>query len=443
MPSPVTSTEAMCTKLSLLRLALLAVVGMLCQVTTMAQWQRAVIVRPQYLDITEIHIANPTAVFAAGVRGDTLVIARSSDRGASFTIAYEASAEERRSGILTITSVNDSVLFACGERTFVVSSDTGKSWSDATPLLPDSILSRLGTFYNLTSSASYRGQYTVISGYVGGNFKPIYLRYYPRTGTWQVLESLRTYDGMTAVSDRVVYAHVWDSDAYKSVDTGSTYSRISRDPLFNVYDISFSDSIVGRAAGWWFSSTTDGGVTWNNKQVCRHGCSSVVFVDTLNGWIGSSQALFRTTDGGLTWQDQTGFIDTRPEPANRWRATHLVAIDSINAIFGGDHGLWVTFNGGVGTTSVDPSGDLTHPKGLQLSPNPAIDDITITTPTASAGRLLIVDQAGRTVYERVVASTSSIDHTLRVSTDQFQRGVYLVLFQSADGVVAEKLLVSW
>jgi len=168
-----------------------------------------------------------------------------------------------------------------------------------------------------------------------------------------------------------------------------------------------------------------------------------VFVDTLNGWIGSSQALFRTTDGGLTWQDQTKFIDTRPLPSNYWDAKHLAAIDSNIAFFGGREGLWVTFNGGVGTTSADPSGDRSHPNGLQLSPNPAIDDITITTPTASAGRLLIVDQAGRTVYERVVASTSSIDHTLRVSTDQFQRGVYLVLFQSADGVVAEKLLVSW
>ncbi|MBK6760975.1 MAG: T9SS type A sorting domain-containing protein [Ignavibacteria bacterium] len=443
MPSPFTSTEAMCTKLPLLRLALLAVVGVLCQITTMAQWQRAVIVRPQYLDITEIHIANPMAVVVGGLRNDTLVIARSSDRGATFTIVYEALTFGGGSGILTMTSVNDSVLFACGERVFVVSSDTGRSWSDATPLLPDSILSRLGTFYNLTSSASYRGQYTVISGYVGGNFKPIYLRYYPHTGTWQVIESLAIYDGMTAVSDRVVYAHIWDSEAYKSVDTGSTYSRISRDPLYNVYDISFSDSIVGRVAGWWFSSTTDGGVTWNNKQVCRHGCSSVVFVDTLNGWIGSSQALFRTTDGGLTWQDQTKFIDTRPLPSNYWDAKHLAAIDSNIAFFGGREGLWVTFNGGVGTTSADPSGDRSHPNGLQLSPNPAIDDITITTPTASAGRLLIVDQAGRTVFERVVASTSSIDHTLRVSTDQFQRGVYLVLFQSADGVVAEKLLVSW
>jgi photosystem II stability/assembly factor-like uncharacterized protein len=325
---------------------------------------------------------------------------------------------------------------------FVVSSDTGRSWSDATPLLPDSILSRLGTQYKLTSSASYRGQYTVISGYVG-NFKPIYLRYYPHTGTWQVLETPRAYDGMVAISERVVYAHVWDSEAYKSVDTGSTYSRISRDPLYNVYDISFSDSMVGRVAGWWFSSTTDGGATWNNRQVCRHGCSSVVFIDTLYGWTGSSQALFRTTDGGLTWQDQTSFIDTRPEPANRWRATHLAAIDSNNAIFGGSYGLWVTFNGGAGTTSIDPSEDGSDPNGLQLSPNPAIDDITITTPTASAGRLLIVDQAGRTVYERVVESTGSTDHTLRVSTAQFQRGVYLVVFQCSDGVVAEKLVISW
>lgn len=443
MQSPFTSTEAMCTKLPLLRLALLAVVGMLCQLPAMAQWQRAVIVPSQYLDVTEIQIANPMAVVVGGLRNDTLVIARSSDRGATFTIVYEALTFGGGSGILTMTSVNDSVLFACGERVFVVSSDTGKSWSDATPLLPDSILSRLGTFYNLTSSASYRGQYTVISGYVGGNFKPIYLRYYPRTGTWQVLESLRTYDGMTAVSENDVYAHVWEGDIYKSTDAGSTYSDITKYPFDGAYDICFLDSLNGNAAGGLLHSTNDGGSTWSSKDVCRFGCSSVVFVDTLYGWTSGSKALHRTTDGGLTWQDQTSFIDTRPEPANWWKATHLVAIDSNNAIFGGSYGLWVTFNGGVGSTSVDPSGDRPHPNGLQLSPNPAIDDITITTPTASAGRVLIVDQAGRTVFERVVESASSTVHTLRVSTDQFQRGVYLVLFQSANGVVAEKLLVSW
>lgn len=408
----------------------------------MAQWQRAVIVRPQYLDITEIHIANPTAVFAAGVRGDTLVIARSSDRGASFAIAYEAPADGDGSGIQTIASVNDSMLFACGGNVFIASRDTGRSWSDASPLLPDSILSRLGTQYKLTSSASYRGEYTVISGYVDET-ESVFIKYFPRTGSWQLIDSQLAFDGMTAPGENVVYAHVWDRDIFKSTDSGTTYSDITKYPFDRAFDICFLDTLIGKAAGGLLHSTSDGGSTWSSKDVCRFGCSSVVFVDTLYGWTSGSKALHRTTDGGLTWQDQSSFIDTRPEAANLWRATHLAAIDSNNAIFGGSYGLWVTFNGGVGTTSVDPSGDLTHLKGLQLSPNPAIDDITITTPTASTGRVLIVDQAGRTVYERVVESASSNVHTLRVSTDQFQRGVYLVLFQSADGVVAEKLLVSW
>lgn len=409
----------------------------------MAQWQRAVIVPAQYLEITEIYVANPTAVFAAGLRGygDSLVIARSADHGATFTIAYEA-ASWRSSRILSITRVNDSLLFACGENVFVVSSDTGKSWSDISPLVPDSILSRLGTFYKLTSSASYLGEYTIITGYVGET-DAIFIKFFPRTGTWQLDESRFAFDGMVAVSERVVYAFDWSYGAKKSVDTGTTFSPMYMDPLYRVYDISFTDTIVGRAVGWWFSSTTDGGATWSSKDVCRFGCSSVVFVDTLYGWTsGSTKALHRTTNGGLTWQDQSAYVDTRPLPVD-WEAEHLAAIDSNIAFFGGREGLWVTFNGGVGTTSIDPSGVGEYPNGLQLSPNPAIDDITVTIPTAARGRLLIVDQEGRTVFERVVESTSSTDHTLRVSTAQFQRGVYLVLFQSADGVVAQKLLVSW
>jgi photosystem II stability/assembly factor-like uncharacterized protein len=247
---------------------------------------------------------------------------------------------------------------------------------------------------------------------------------------------------MTAVSENDVYAHVWEGDIYKSTDAGSTYSDITKYPFDGAYDICFLDSLNGNAAGGLLHSTNDGGSTWSSKDVCRFGCSSVVFVDTLYGWTSGSKALHRTTDGGLTWQDQTSFIDTRPEPANWWKATHLAAIDSNNAIFGGEYGLWVTFNGGAGTTSSTPPNTYPVASSIQIAPNPASDHITVTLDSRLQGRLTIVDLAGRIVYERHVVRTDANDHVTHVSTSHLAKGVYQVLFHGTESVIGQILIVA-
>lgn len=412
----------------------------LCNISATAQWKKVEIDPPTYLDITGIHIANQSVVIAAALLIDSLIIVRSIDKGESFTISYHS--PKRRgftsiTGIRTITSVNDSMVFAAGENVFLVSKDTGRSWVDGYASLPDSIVASLELPWVLFSSTSYRGAYTLISGNVRESV-PLMLKYLPGSNTWQVLNAQLSFEGMVAVSESRIYAHLEEGNVYISNDTGASFVVTTESRAF---DISFTDTSAGNVAGGLFySSTRDGGLSWTSKRVCRFGCSSIVFVDTLRGWTGSSQELHRTTDGGRNWQDQSQWI---ARPGKNWDASHLAAIDSNVVFFGGRDGLFVTFNGGVDTTSTSvaenqPGRALAS---LRLSPNPASDQFRVTISGPVTGRLTVTDLTGNVVYECLIDARAAKVHDSNISTDQLARGVYQVLFHHTDGVLRESLVI--
>lgn len=76
----------------------------------------------------------------------------------------------------------------------------------------------------------------------------------------------------------------------------------------------FNDcSFINPSTGWICDNssgnvhkTTDGGMSWFIVgSAAASSCRSIVFVDSLNGWIGeynTNTRLFKTTDGGVTWQ---------------------------------------------------------------------------------------------------------------------------------------------
>ena len=83
----------------------------------------------------------------------------------------------------------------------------------------------------------------------------------------------------------------------------------------NILDIFFLDRNLGWAVSWevynypfgtYILKTTDGGLNWNSSASPVESIFSqcVLFLDSLNGWMGGKPyPLVRTTDGGLSWTE--------------------------------------------------------------------------------------------------------------------------------------------
>lgn len=82
--------------------------------------------------------------------------------------------------------------------------------------------------------------------------------------------------------------------------------------------------------------------------------------------------------------------------------------------------------------------------GLQVSPNPARDFVTIqfSSAAASDAQFYIADVTGKRIYNLPTQTVQSGLNTMQIETAQWESGMYLIQIQLADGSIAsEKILV--
>lgn len=117
----------------------------------------------------------------------------------------------------------------------------------------------------------------------------------------------------------------------RTSDGGNTWNTISVGFANAFFDLSFLNSNVGWVFGEVGSlvgkigKTTDGGLTWADQHVDSCGpILSGFFVDSLNGWAcGEKPSLIKTTNGGISWYN----IDTlymRSDSVVPLRSVHFI-----------------------------------------------------------------------------------------------------------------------
>ncbi len=110
--------------------------------------------------------------------------------------------------------------------------------------------------------------------------------------------------------------------AMKSTDSGGTWKNIQTGVINNLHSIVFTDSLHGWISGGrilWSTTdsaivlaTTDGGITWKTQYTSYDSYNDVCFIDNNIGWVvgavdegSNTGVILRTTDGGIHWNRST------------------------------------------------------------------------------------------------------------------------------------------
>jgi photosystem II stability/assembly factor-like uncharacterized protein len=110
------------------------------------------------------------------------------------------------------------------------------------------------------------------------------------------------------VSPRVGYVVATDRKILKTTDGGQSFRQFDFDDPPALISVSAPSERVVFAAGGdarsdlgIIASTSDGGQTWNTKELGETVLRKVLFVDERRGWAFSTHASWATEDGGATW----------------------------------------------------------------------------------------------------------------------------------------------
>ena len=157
---------------------------------------------------------------------------------------------------------------------------------------------------------------------------------------------------------------------FKTTDGGVNWKAQDTKVTNNLFDLFFLDRFYGWAVGlqyqqdtsWYgtvFLRTTNGGDTWLKRNLQGEYFYTLVFFDSVNGWMaGHDGKLRKTTDGGITWSNAMvdssivmGFpIKHLDFYSRNYGFAAGGAIDAAGV-------LWRTTNGGDRWTAVNPDGD--------------------------------------------------------------------------------------
>ena len=105
------------------------------------------------------------------------------------------------------------------------------------------------------------------------------------------------------LNDSIAYQTGRGLTINKTSDKGYTWSKAILND--NFYDVHFINETTGFALSGAFYKTTNGGLSWE-RNFNAPGGYDIIFLDSLIGFIGGSQALFKTIDGGNSWYNTNG-----------------------------------------------------------------------------------------------------------------------------------------
>jgi len=120
-----------------------------------------------------------------------------------------------------------------------------------------------------------------------------------------------------------------------TTDGGTTWTPQSSGTTNAMRAVFFLDANTGWALGKDIFNvllkTTDGGATWSDitsSSISTGTLRDVVFTDTLNGWMVSSDSIYKSIDGGVSWIGQSVITSVSP---TGFRAL-AVTLNGVNTI---------------------------------------------------------------------------------------------------------------
>ncbi|NCS89223.1 MAG: hypothetical protein AUK34_00350 [Ignavibacteria bacterium CG2_30_36_16] len=172
------------------------------------------------------------------------------------------------------------------------------------------------------------------TGYCGGNDLNIYKKT-EGTESWKKIILNDNFSDVYFFNETTGYILSWA--LYKTTTGGLSWTRIENAPGGN--SLLFLDSLTGFIGGSQsLFKTTDGGVNWYNVNGVPGGVGKIFFTNSLTGWATSGRNIINTTDGGENWITQITL------PADNFSSLHF--IDSLNG-WAATRYIWQTTNGGT------------------------------------------------------------------------------------------------
>jgi photosystem II stability/assembly factor-like uncharacterized protein len=236
----------------------------------------------------------------------------------------------------------------------------------------------------------------------------------------------------------------------KTTDAGNSWTALNPGTSNRLTSVFFVTSDIGYAAGdYIILKTTDGGINWTTQNTQSVYYRSLFFTDQENGYLtGTNMSIFRTTDGGITWTYQTVnemiysiyFIDKENgiavgsgcvmhthDKGDTWNTDITNSAYFKSVCITPSLGVFVAGDNGTLLRNTEVlTGIQNYPaeKNNEVSvyPVPAIDNITIETPTSNIGTILSIFAAdGRKIFEGKV-----FNNKIQIDIHEFPKGIYLV-----------------
>ena len=146
---------------------------------------------------------------------------------------------------------------------------------------------------------------------------------------------------------------------YKTNDGGHSWLVIHKDSVSNFFITSIfakdSLNIIALSSGSTLITSTDGGISWSEKQIgdkIENPNNRIYFVNNNKGFY-SGNDFYKTTDGGLTWQKES-----------KSYSSSITKIDFVNSMEGwaiGGKTLYKTIDGGTTwTKQFECPGDISY-----------------------------------------------------------------------------------
>ena len=180
--------------------------------------------------------------------------------------------------------------------------------------------------------------------------------------------------------------------------------------------------------------------------------SSVLFVDSLKGWITGGRSIFRTSNGGISWDLQ---ITLPGHPGYSEVASSIDFVDNekgwvVGGIFSG--GDWLsgiilhTENGGISGIENDFLKNNNTPARYILAqnyPNPFNPNTVISWQLAvsSPVKITVYNITGQEVATLVNERKPAGIHSVEWDAANFASGVYLYRLEAGDFVETRKMVV--
>jgi photosystem II stability/assembly factor-like uncharacterized protein len=218
--------------------------------------------------------------------------------------------------------------------------------------------------------------------------------------------------------------------SYQDWDLGALSSTNSLNSIF-FPNVNTGFAVGQNEGGAWIIKTTNAGSDWDSIFCTGfwNRFNSVYFTDASTGYtVGESETegiIYKTTNGGSEWTSQTSGT------LNPLYSVYFTSTD-IGYIVGANGTILKTTNGGY--TGISKNGISS--KFLNISPNPAQNEITILSPAIMGNaQLSIFTVSGEKVLERRL-----IDNETQIDVSALPQGVYFVRVQDEKGIEVGKII---